>query len=591
MAAAGSKAELIREELARVVASSGFARNERLSRFLRFLVERHLEGKDDEIKESVIGVEVFGRRPDYDPKLDSIVRTEAGRLRARLAEYYAKEGVRHGLLIEVPKGGYVPLFRYPRPAGSYGRRWIVAAGLAVAAFAIALAWWSIEARFARVRIVVLPLDNLSASRDAEYFADGLTDEIIGNLSVIEGLEVRSRTSSFAFKSKPRNLRDIARQLDVDYVVEGSVERATDHVRIHAQLVRVRDDVPAWSGTFEGALTDVLAIQDEISWGIVNNLRLRLGGKRRRYETSAEAYDLYLRARAISQQNPPARFESLRLFDQAIAKDPSFAPAYAGLASIYAFRSIQFVPNHPADELPKMHAAAEKAIALDPLLAEAYDALGMISARDAHWDQAEKSFRHAIELDRNRSTTHDDFAAWFLWVLGRNEEAVKELRLAEKADPVSPAIRAHLGLVLISLGRYDEAGTVCGTLPPDQEYRAVCLARVSFAKGKVNEALRLLSNAPDALKNPEIRGFLGYFYSKAGRRDEAAKLAADSAYPNEQALIFAGLDDHDRTFAALDRMAVLGAQRVGIHLNYPELASSLRGDPRLQAFRRKVGLPM
>jgi hypothetical protein len=153
------------------------------------------------------------------------------------------------------------------------------------------------------------------------------------------------------------------------------------------------------------------------------------------------------------------------------------------------------------------------------------------------------------------------------------------------------IRAHVGFVLISSGRYDEAASVCATLPADQaNYRAECLARVSFAEGRVDEALRLLSNAPDALKNPEVRGFLGYFYTKAGRRDEASKLAADSRYPNEQALIYAGLGDHERTFEALDRMAAVGAQRVGIHLNYPELASSLRGDPRLNAFRRKVGLP-
>ncbi len=257
--------QAIRDELGRVLSSSGFARNERLSRFLRFLVERHLDGRDDEIKESVIGAEVFGRRPDYDPKLDSIVRTEAGRLRGRLIEYYGREVRRDRLVIEVPKGGYVPLFRCPHGAGRRDRRLRFAtAAVALAAMVTAVGWWSVHTRFAPVRIAVLPLQNLSSSPDTEYFADGLTGEIISSLSVIQGLEVRSQTSSLAFKAKPRNVRDVAKQLDVDYLLEGSVVRASDHVRIDTRLVRVRDDVSVWSGKFDRALTDVLVIQDEIS---------------------------------------------------------------------------------------------------------------------------------------------------------------------------------------------------------------------------------------------------------------------------------------------------------------------------------------
>jgi len=590
---------LIREELARVLSSAAFQRNDRLCRFLRFLVERHLDGRDEEIKESLIGVEVFGRRPGYDPKVDSIVRTEAGRLRARLIEYYAHDGGNDATVIEVPKGHYVPRFHFHNHPGvseqtiGVGRPRLIAAFAFVILVAMAAVSW-MRGQFvaAPIRIAVLPLENLSPQKGDEYFADGLTDEIIGNLSILEGLAVRSRTSSFAFKGLPRDIRKAAKQLDVDYILEGSVERVPDRVRVQAQLVRVRDDSSVWSGGFDRALTDVLAIQDEISRGIVNSLRLQLGHTRRRYETSVDAYDLYLRGRALSLDNGPQGFQSLGYFEQATAKDPSFAPAYAALASVSAHRSIQFVLDHPADELSKMRNAAEKAIQLDPLLAEAHDALGMMYAREGQWQQAEKCFRDAIALDPNRSITYDDFGVWLLYVLGRNDEAVQQLRRAEKADPLSPAIHAHLGSMLISAKRYDEAELSCLKLPIGNFERDTCLARAKLGQGHIDEALQLITSAADAhrgSRGPEANGFVGYIYAKAGRREEAeTELAAASQYPNAQALIFAGLGDKDRTFEALERMNFLGPQRIGIHLTYPELAF-LHGDPREQLLRQRVGL--
>jgi hypothetical protein len=195
----GRNEQPVRQELERILSSRGFARNERLSRFLRFVIERHLDDKDDEIKESLVAVAVFGRKPDYDPKLDSIVRTEAGRLRARLTEYYAGPGSGDPLIIEVPKGGYIPFFRYPEvapePRKSPHKRLVLAVALA----AITLSAIGIGIRWQRptsmpISIAVLPLDNLSREPGSDYFVEGLTDEIIRNLSVIEGLAVRSRTS-------------------------------------------------------------------------------------------------------------------------------------------------------------------------------------------------------------------------------------------------------------------------------------------------------------------------------------------------------------------------------------------------------------
>jgi len=347
-----------RRQLELVLASSGFLKNERMARFLRFVVEQHLEGKDSELKESVIAIEVFGRSPNHDPSQDSIVRTEAGRLRARLDQYYRGEGKGDALIIELPKGGYAPLFRCPEAAPQppndepkrRSRLGLILAVLGLVALLGVVGWWETQRPNRPIAIAVLPFENVSHDPANDYFADGLTDELIRNLSIIDGLSPRSRTSSFAFKGKPRNVREAGNELAADYILEGSVLRAGQQLRINAQLIRVRDDFPIWSGKFDRELTDVFAIQDEISRGIVNSLRLKLGGGRRRYETSVEAYDSYLRARAF--ENGSGDIDpSIGLFEEAVAKDSSFAPAYAGLAAAYAYTSATF-PNldHRDDQL-------------------------------------------------------------------------------------------------------------------------------------------------------------------------------------------------------------------------------------------------
>jgi TolB-like protein/tetratricopeptide (TPR) repeat protein len=584
MAPSECPAEAVRKQLERVLASQGFARNERLSRFLRVVVERHLEGRDGDLKESVIGIEVFGRKPGFDPKQDSTVRSEAGRLRARLAEYYAGEGSGDAVIIELPKGGYTPAFR-PSGAVEKGktRSWWPWLGGAFAAFAVGVAatgWWWLQYKSAPIAIAVLPLTNLSQDPANDYFADGLTDEIIRNLSIIDGLAVRSQTSSFAFKGKPRNVREAGEQLQADYILEGSVLRTGQQLRINAQLVRVRDDFPLWSGRFDRELTDVLAIQDEISRGIVNSLRLKLGRGRRRYETSAEAYDLYLRDRSLlrlpGQLPPGARSVSPIPFQDAIAKDPAFAPAYAGLAEAYAY--LASIRSAERDDLVKMRSAAERAIQLDPLLEEAHDALGVVYARDGRWRQSEASFRRAIELNPNSPVTRLNFVISLLWPLGRIDESVQQLHAAEKADPLSQALQFEYGGLLISAGRYEEAAGHCQRSSDVAE----CQGRVLLAEGRIDDAIQSLASAPNTR-------YLGYAYGRAGRREEVEKLAAVSRGALQQVLIFAGLGDRDGTLNALDRMTELGPVRVGLTLTLPEL-SFLRGDPRVKALRKKAGLP-
>jgi tetratricopeptide (TPR) repeat protein len=380
---------------------------------------------------------------------------------------------------------------------------------------------------------------------------------------------------------------MARQLDVDYLVEGSVLRDGDQLRINAQLIRARDDVPLWSGRYDRKQIDVFAIQDEISLGIVNNLRLQLGRGRRRYETSVDAYDHYLRALANSVGHDFDRHDrSIGEFQQAIAEDSSFAPAYAGLGTAYAIRSTQFPAEHPADELVKMRSAAERAIQLDPLLAEAHHSLALTNARDGRWRESEDSFRRAIELDPNHSRTYAHFALWHLLVVGRTQEALQQLRIAEAADPLSSEVKLTIAWVLLSLGTYDEAAVYCGRLPAEEPFRIQCMGRAKLGEGKIAEAVKLFASDPALSRNPQARGFLGHALARSGRHDEAESMAAGSSYANEQALIYAGLGDKDRTFDALERMTTVGTQRMGRYLSFPELAF-LRNDSRWQTLRQNV----
>ena len=244
---------------------------------------------------------------------------------------------------------------------------------------------------------MLPFVNASSDPGNDDFIDGLTSEVIRNLAVIDGLQVRSQTSSFFFKDRPRDMREVAKQLQVALVVEAYVQRIGNQLRINAQLVRVPDDVPVWSNRFDRTLDDVFAIQDEISLAIVNELRLTLGRGQRRYQTNLAAYDLYLRGRAlVARRGPESAEQAARLFEQVIAIDREFAPAHAGLADAYA--TMSWAIDAPETALAGMRPAAVKALQLDPELAEAHAAMGITYAREFDWENATSSFERAIDTE-------------------------------------------------------------------------------------------------------------------------------------------------------------------------------------------------
>ena len=605
--------DAIRQALERVLSSSGFARNERLSGFLRFLVERHLEGRDTELKESVIAHEVFGREADYDPKLDAIVRTEAVRLRARLEKYYQTDGNQDPWIIDLPKGGYRPVVRQrlavePAPDIPPGRperaarvsriRWTAGAVAALVLVAIAAVWWWTRPSRQALTIAVLPLVNQGDPAN-EYFADGLTDEIIRNLSLIEGVTVPSRTSSFAIKGKGLTASESGRQLGADYLVEGSVLHAGDQLRITVALVRARDEHRLWSDRFDRTLTDVFAIQDEISRGIVNTLRLNLSPGRRRYEANLEAYDLYLRGRHLMASFPaprgrPIAGPAVQYFEQAIAKDGNYAIAYAGMADalIAIERNVGTANPFGATILSKAKDAAERAIELDPMLSEGHSAVASIRAREYAWQEAERGFRLAIKLNSNNALAHLELGA-VLTVQGRFDEGLREVRRALDLDPLSPYVNTEVGAALTLAGRYGESVDQlrkASSLDPSRTRPYNLLGRALTLQGKPDEALKAFDESiKRGIVSPE---WLACAEVRAGRRDKALGIlerqlsaARSSRY---LARTHACLGDEEQALAHLEKWFTQNEPGLAETLQAPELAA-MRTNPRVAQLRKQVNL--
>jgi serine/threonine-protein kinase len=599
-----SDQDAARAALQRVLASAAFSRNERQSRFLTFLVERHLDGRGHELKESVIAVEVFDRPPDYDPKVDAIVRTEAVRLRARLAKYYEAEGRLDTVTIELPKGGYRPVFR-ERPFAQatpapVARRVLrpAAAVLAVTALIMGTAWWSLSAKRAPVAVAVLPLENLTRDAGSDYFADGLTDEIIRNLSVIEGLTVRSRTSSFSLKGKALDAVEAGKQLGANYLLEGSVLQAGDRLRVNVAFVSTRDGSQLWSGRYDRKLTDVFAIQDEISRGIVDTLRLTLSG-RRRYEANLAAYDQYLRGRQMMAAFPmrvrPIAIRAIEFFERAIAIDPNYALAYAGMADTFIAVDHNLGNANKIEAWPRAKSAAMRAVELDPMLSEAQSALAAIRAREYAWEDAERGFRRAIELNPNNALAHLQLGGRVLVVQGRFDEGLEEARRAVALDPLSPFVITEAGEAFMLAGRHEEAIAQFRSalaLDPTRNKPYHSMARALSLQGRFVEAREALQRSISLGGPPSAAAWLACVDLRAGLRQPSRALLEDLRNSIEQPRslppVFGCLQDPEHALAVLEAAAVASDPRLPEVLRAPELIP-LRSHPRFAALRQALDL--
>ena len=450
-------------------------------------------------------------------------------------------------------------------------------------------------------IAVLPFDNLGGGSESDEFVEGLTVEIIRNLAVIDGLQVRSRTSSFAFKDTPRRLAEVGERLGASLLLEGSVLRSGNNLRVQVRLVRAADDRALWAAKFDRQLADLFIIQDEISRAIVNELRLTLGRGQRRYDTNVEAYELYLRGRALVERGGVPNLErAVDLFQQVLSKDAAFAPAYAGLANAYALMSAPVSSALPfAEPQARLRQAAFRARDLDPLLADAHAAIGWTYAREQTWPAAEQAFRRALELNPSLTQTFTSFTMSTLQPLLRFDEAQQMLQTALANDPLSLEILQEIGIVHLLAGRYAEAAeTLRHVLAVDAgfPFTSVYLGRALLFGGKVEDALPVLETLDGrhlgrqkpagATRSP----WLARAYVESGRRQDAeALIPTFTDSPVALAIIHAALGNRDGAFDALQHVAAVQRHHVGRILNAPELAP-LEGDPRLAALRERFALP-
>jgi TolB-like protein/DNA-binding winged helix-turn-helix (wHTH) protein/Tfp pilus assembly protein PilF len=465
-----------------------------------------------------------------------------------------------------------------------------------------------KTRPARIEsIAVLPFVNLSSEPENEYFSDGLTEEIIQSLAVVEGLAVISRTSSFALKGARLDIRDIGGKLNATLLLEGSVRKLGDQLRITAQLIRAADGQHLWSSTYDRQMQDVFGVQEEIAGSIANALRLKLAAVgQRHYTDNLEAYDLYIRGQHALQRNPePTRTApkiALQYFEQAIAKDANYALAYAGVADAFvAMAQRILLPQDEANARAK--AAAEKALELDPMLSEAHAALALIRVQEYAWTEAEQGFRRAIELNPNNALAHEELGISVLVVQGRFDEGLGEIRRAVALDPLSPRTSTEFATALLIAGRYKEAENEArrsSVLDPTRPLSFDLLGRALYLQGRSTESLAAIQDADRRRTATAPGGRLGWpacAYVLAGQRDLGLRFLQKSlqgAYPpwpvpnTRLAEIYTCLGDKEHTFEYLEKMfAKHDAGLPTIILN-PEFAW-MRSDPRFAALRQKVGL--
>jgi len=537
----------VREQLDKILRSSPFAGAERPSRFLRYIVEQALEGNP--LKETLVGVEVFGRKPAYDPRLDGVVRVEAVKLRSRLKEYYETEGAGDEVRIDLPKGGYLPTFEtLPHGAAprSWWKHWQIAAVpgvlLALAAAYLLMVgprlhWPGHASKPAAVSsIAVLPFVNLSSDKENEYFSDGLTDDLIGTLTKVQGLRVVARGSAFQFKGKNPDIRTAGRQLNVGTVLEGSVQKSGGRLRITAQLSSVADGYHLWSETYDRELRDVFAVQDEITHAIVRALEVRVAGDtgRRLAAQSTQdldAYNLYLQGRFhLNKWRREGARKGIEYFQQAIAKDPSYAPAYAGLADCHTWLGV-FGWSAAGQAMPMAREAANRALHLDETLAAAHISLGYVKALyDWDWPGAQREFRRALELSPGDPDAHFAYSLTYLAPLGRLDEALAEIERARALDPLSPYKITGAGIIDWYRRDYDRAAgqyRKAIELDPAFYYAYDELRHLECARGGIEAAAAVTQSMRGAFGNVNDTTVRAAAYGREGRRAEARDLVQAS----------------------------------------------------------------
>jgi TolB-like protein/DNA-binding winged helix-turn-helix (wHTH) protein/Tfp pilus assembly protein PilF len=456
-------------------------------------------------------------------------------------------------------------------------------------------------------IMVLPLENISGDPAEEYFADGMTDALIGDLAQIRGLHVISRTSSMHYKGTKKSLPQIAGEINVDAVVEGTVQRSGDRVVVRAQLIQTATDRHLWVQTYTRDLRDVLDLQSEIAQAIAREVRIQLTpGEQARFTArravQPKAYDNYLQGRYLfwNKRTEENLNKAIELFQNAIKEDPGYAPAYVGLADCYnALSVVQVGALTPVEGRRRGEEAATKALALDSGLAEAYSALGYVNHYNWDWSAAEQHFKRAIELNPSYANAHNVYAS-YLMSRGRVDESSAASNRARELDPFSLSISAQRGFLLENARRYGEAIEQLRAviaMDPNHYQAHWILGHTYAANRQFDESIAAAQKAVElSERTPGALGMLGLAYGLAGRKADATKILNEllelnrTRYVTPAALanVYIGLGDKEQAFVWLEKAYEERSNYIAYLKVFP-LLDPIRSDPRFAELVRRVGL--
>jgi TolB-like protein/Tfp pilus assembly protein PilF len=459
-------------------------------------------------------------------------------------------------------------------------------------------------------IAVLPFENLSEDKSNAYFADGIQDEILTRLAKVADLKVIARTSTQRFKSAPENLSDIAKQLGVLNILEGSVQKAGDQVRVNVQLINALTNAHLWAETYDRKLTDIFAVESDIAKTIAESLQAELTGSEKnaiskKPTENPEAHELYLKGRYFwNRRNAASLRKAADYFQQAIDLDPNYALAYAGLADVHSILPV-YAGTAPKDDVPKALIAARKAVELDGDLAEAHTALGNALVSNGQLKLAEPEFRHALELNPNYATAHQ-WLAECLFGQGRFPQSLAENERAHALDPLSLIINASYASSLSGVGRYDDAikqARKTLELDPNLLPGHEILGQTYEAEGKLEEAIAEYRKANELEPTPSNFAMLAYAYAKAGRMAETRKILDKLTALSEQryvgayplAIVHLALGEKEEALRLLEQSFVerdILLQGLFGSIKIDKRLDPLRKDPRFQKLveRFDAGIP-
>jgi TolB-like protein/Tfp pilus assembly protein PilF len=451
-------------------------------------------------------------------------------------------------------------------------------------------------------IAVLPFENLSRDPDNAYFSEGIQEEILTRLAKVADLKVISRTSTQHFKSAPENLPEIAKQLGVTNILEGSVQKAGDQVRVNVQLINAMTDAHLWADTYDRKLTDIFAVESDIAKSIAEMLQAKLSGSEKNSiakvpTVNSEAYELYLKGRFFwNKRTGEDLRKAIEYFEQAIAKDPNYALAYVGLADSYLLLS-SYAAVSPRDSLPPARSALKKALELDDSLAEAHASFGLLATLELDLEPSINELRRAIELKPNYATAHH-WLALSLMCVGQFDPAIAEAKRAIELDPLSLVINADCSWIYFNARRFDEAETQARkTLEMDSRFFLAhyYLGAVLQFKGHIAQTIPEYQAAFDLNHDPYSLAMLGQAYARNGQTEEARKALArlneeaksHFVGPYALALVQTALGDKDNAIEELEHAYAQGETNYLFVIKVDPLLDDLRGQPRFDALVRKI----